>query len=249
MEEKGLKSESPILIRIFKESEELEVWKMNNKGFYTLLITYPICQWSGILGPKKREGDYQSPEGFYIVKPENMNPRSKYYLSFDLGFPNKFDRSFKRTGSYLMVHGACSSVGCYAMTDSVMSDIYALAREAFKGDQPAFQIHAFPFRMTTENLLRYEGHPHYDFWSNLKEGYASFEAFHLPLKIGVCEGRYVLESLSVGMEQPIELSDSCGEWRFANGDRLNGESSDRAMGWNGDDDETGQNRSIIMEGP
>jgi murein L,D-transpeptidase YafK len=124
---------APILIRTFKKEAELEIWKLSRSGRYVLLKTFPICRWSGQLGPKTRTGDRQTPEGFYTVGPRQMNPNSAYYLSFDIGYPNAYDRAHGGTGSHLMVHGTCSSMGCFAMTDRQVAEIYALAREAFAG--------------------------------------------------------------------------------------------------------------------
>lgn len=129
MSEKGVRKDSPLLIRSFKKESELEVWKQRGDGEYVLLKTYPICRWSGQLGPKKREGDRMTPEGFYHISPAQMNPNSSYYLSFNMGYPNAYDRAHGRTGAHLMVHGACSSMGCYSMTDDQIQDIYALVRE------------------------------------------------------------------------------------------------------------------------
>ncbi len=100
-------------------------------GRFQILKTYPICRWSGDLGPKLYEGDRQAPEGFYTVTPELMNPNSNFYLSINLGYPNKFDKANKRDGSFLMIHGDCWSSGCYAMTDEQISEIYSLARDSF----------------------------------------------------------------------------------------------------------------------
>ena len=141
-----------MMIRIFKQSSEFEVWKQTKAGPYKLYNTYKICAWSGVLGPKIKEGDRQAPEGFYNITPALMNPNSNYYLSFNTGFPNKFDRSWGRTGANLMVHGDCSSAGCYSMTDESVAEIYALARESFNGGNPAIQMQIFPFRMTPQNL-------------------------------------------------------------------------------------------------
>ena len=127
--------ESPILVRLFKEEAELEVWKQDRTGRYALLKTYPICRWSGDLGPKIKEGDRQAPEGFYAITPGLMNPNSQYYLAFNLGYPNAFDRAHDRTGAHLMVHGDCSSRGCYAMTDEQISEIFAMGRESFFAGQ------------------------------------------------------------------------------------------------------------------
>lgn len=182
---------SPMLVRIFKQSSELEVWKPSSTGEYRLFKTYSICKWSGELGPKIKEGDYQSPEGFYGVTPGMMNPKSGYYLSFNTGFPNKYDRAYGRTGTNLMVHGDCKSVGCYAMTDDQIREIYALARESFAGGNPSFHLELYPFRMTDENLAKQSESPHIEFWRNLKEGYDSFERTRRPATVDVCGGRYV----------------------------------------------------------
>ncbi len=170
MSEKGMHQQSPILIRSFKKESELEVWKMGRSGRYEHLKTYPICRWSGQLGPKKREGDRMAPEGFYTITPAQMNPNSSFYLSFNMGYPNAFDRAHGRTGAHLMVHGACSSMGCYSMSDDQMAEIYALVREAHNGGQRGVQMQALPFRMSPENLARFRYDPNMPFWRNLKEG-------------------------------------------------------------------------------
>ncbi|MEO0328454.1 MAG: murein L,D-transpeptidase family protein [Pseudomonadota bacterium] len=188
---KGMTAASPILLRIFKQENVLEVWKKDNTGKYALLTDYEICKWSGKLGPKHKEGDRQAPEGFYHVSPGLMNPNSSYHLSFNMGFPNKYDRANDRTGSYLMIHGACSSAGCYSMTDEYAEELYSLAREAFKGGQKAFQIQAYPFRMTAENMVKHAGHKYFDFWKMLKEGSDHFEVTRKQPKVNVCEKRYV----------------------------------------------------------
>lgn len=185
---------SPIYIRLFKEESEFEIWKRRSDGTYALLDTYEICTYSGVLGPKLQEGDRQAPEGFYAVTPAQMNPNSVEHLSFNIGFPNAFDQALGRTGSHLMVHGGCSSAGCYAMTDEVVEIIYALAREAFRGGQRSFAIHAFPFRMTPENLARHVDNPNFDFWLMLKEGYDHFEVTRRVPEVAVCDYRYVFNA-------------------------------------------------------
>jgi murein L,D-transpeptidase YafK len=176
MKNAGTAPASPLLIRIYKKEAELEVWKRGAAGRFVRLKTFPICRWSGALGPKRREGDRQAPEGFYAVTPGLMNPNSAHYLSFDTGFPNAYDRAQGATGSALMVHGTCSSAGCYAMTDEGIAEIYALLREAFAGGQRAVQLQAYPFRMTPENLVRHRLDPNIAFWRQLKEGSDRFEA-------------------------------------------------------------------------
>src|ERR1700692_2274183 len=193
MAEKDMDMQSPILVRLFKEEAELEVWKQDRSGRFALLKTYPICRWSGDLGPKVREGDRQAPEGFYAISPAQMNPQSAYYLSFNTGYPNAYDRAWGYTGSELMVHGDCSSRGCYAMTDEQIQEIYALARESFFGGQSAFQLEAFPFRMTALNMAKHRNNSNFAFWKMLKEGYDNFEATHQEPKVAVCEKRYVFD--------------------------------------------------------
>jgi len=193
IEAKHMDKDSPILARIFKEEAEMEIWKKNREGEYALLKTYPICRWSGDLGPKKKEGDRQAPEGFYTITPGQMNPASNYYLAFNTGFPNAYDRAWGYTGSELMVHGDCSSRGCYAMTDEQIQEIYALARESFFGGQTAFQLEAFPFRMTALNMAKHRNNPNFAFWKMLKEGYDHFEATKQEPKVAVCEKRYVFD--------------------------------------------------------
>jgi murein L,D-transpeptidase YafK len=198
MSTKGMKRDAPIMARIFKEESTVEIWKQKSNGRYDLLATYDICKWSGKLGPKFVEGDRQAPEGFYTVRPAQMNPNSQYHLAFNIGYPNAFDRANGRTGSHLMVHGACSSSGCYSMTDPQMEEIYALGREAFAGGQTEFQIQAYPFRMTAANMARYKDDSNYSFWKNLKEGYDHFEITKVPPKVDVCERRYVFNAVTEG---------------------------------------------------
>jgi murein L,D-transpeptidase YafK len=188
---KGLQLGSPVFIRIFKEEHELELWVKSGERF-KLYKTYPICKWSGALGPKQREGDWQSPEGFYSVSRSQMNPSSQFHLAFNLGFPNAYDQAQGRTGSFLMVHGACVSVGCYAMTNDGIEEIWLIADEALKGGQSRFDVHAFPFRLTSEALAKRQGESWIDFWRMLKPGYDRFEATHVPPAINITSGAYVV---------------------------------------------------------
>ena len=198
MSSKGMTQADPILVRVFKKESELEVWKRTVDGEYAHLKTYPICRWSGQLGPKRREGDRQAPEGFYTITPGQMNPNSSYYLSFDTGYPNAYDRAHGGTGSYLMVHGSCSSRGCYAMTDEGIAEVYALARESFNGGQKGFQFQAYPFKMTGENLAKFRHDPNMSYWRNLKEGNDVFEVTKREAKVAVCNGRYAFNTVGGG---------------------------------------------------
>ena len=189
----GLNFGSPIFIRIFKETNELELW-VKGKERYQLFKTYEICCLSGELGPKQKEGDFQSPEGFYTVGSSQLNPFSSFHLSFNLGYPNRYDRAHGRTGSALMVHGSCVSAGCFAMTDRRVEEIYTLAEAALKNGQPFFRVHIFPFRMTAENMARHKNSQWLDFWNNLKHGYDLFEASLIPPDTRVKRKKYVFDS-------------------------------------------------------
>jgi len=189
--QKGLSFGSSIYIRIFKEEAELEVW-LQHGARYELFKTYPICAESGTLGPKEREGDAQSPEGFYSVTASKLNPRSNYHLSFDIGYPNAYDRSLGRTGSFIMVHGNCVSIGCFAMTDPGIEEIYLLAQAALEKGQKSVAVHVFPFRMTAENTRQHASSRWAPFWSELKAGYDAFEAKHVPPDVDVNGGHYAV---------------------------------------------------------
>src|ERR1700712_5377983 len=193
MTAKDMDMNSPILVRLFKQEAELEIWKQARSGRFALLKTYPICRWSGDLGPKVREGDRQAPEGFYSITPGQMNPQSAYYLSFNTGYPNAFDKALGRSGSQLMVHGDCSSRGCYAMTDEQIAEIYSLGRESFFGGQRAFQFQAYPFKMTPVNMARHRNNPNMPFWKMIKEGYDHFEVTRQEPKVEYCENKYVFD--------------------------------------------------------
>ncbi|MFC0809012.1 hypothetical protein ACFHWW_26830 [Ensifer sp. P24N7] len=194
MAKKGTRPDSAVLVRIFKQESELEVWKQSKTGEYALLKTYPMCRWSGKLGPKTKDGDRQAPEGFYHVSSGMLNPKSQYYLSFNLGYPNRLESALGYTGEALMVHGACSSSGCYALTDQGVGEIYAVVQRALAGGQERFQVQAYPFRMTAENLARHKTDPNFGFWKNVKQGYDIFEATKRQPKVSVCGGKYVFNT-------------------------------------------------------
>ena len=188
---RGLEYGAPIFIRIFKDPAVLELWVESEEKRFELFKSYKICFFSGSLGPKLKEGDNQSPEGFYLVTPGQLNPNSRFHLSFNLGYPNKYDRHHFRTGSALMVHGHCVSAGCYAMTDPAINEIYALAVAAFSKGQSFFSVHAFPFKLDANRLQRHKKNQWYSFWANLKEGYDYFEKNKKPPIVGASSGKYV----------------------------------------------------------
>ncbi|MEL6374907.1 MAG: L,D-transpeptidase family protein [Pseudomonadota bacterium] len=200
---KKLKLGRAIFVRVFKAESELEIWMRKGKR-YTLLDVYPICQWSGTIGPKIVEGDRQSPEGIYTVKWRQTRRVGKWPKMFNIGYPNRFDRDMQRTGSYILVHGGCSSVGCFAMTDDAAAELHRLGRAALRTEQRRFQVQVFPFRMTDKNMARYKDHRWHDFWSNLRQAYDHFERTKVPPRVSVCAGRYVVDrAWSVRDQGPI----------------------------------------------
>jgi murein L,D-transpeptidase YafK len=206
MDKIGTSPSAPVLIRTYKQEAEFEIWKLKNDGEYALLKTYPMCRWSGQLGPKLREGDHQVPEGFYTIAPGQMNPNSHYYLSFNVGYPNAYDRAYGRTGGDIMVHGICSSAGCYSMTDAQIAEIYAIAREAFNGGQSAIQMQSFPFRMTAENLAKHRLDPNIAFWKEIKNGADHFEVTKTEPDVLVCGKHYVFGAHS---DRDVDASAPC----------------------------------------
>ena len=189
---------SPMLIRAYKKEAELEIWKMKSDGQYALLKTYPICRWSGQLGPKRTEGDMQVPEGFYAITPGQLNPNSHYYLAFNVGYPNAYDRAYGRTGGSVMVHGVCSSAGCFSMTDKQVDDIYAIGRDALRGGQREIQLQSYPFHMTAENMAKYRLDPNIDFWKELKNGSDHFEVTKTEPSVVICGKHYVFGATAKG---------------------------------------------------
>ncbi len=190
--DKGHRWGVPVLIRIFKSENELELWVLRNER-YSLFKTYKICYYSGKIGPKLVEGDLQAPEGFYGVTPDLMNPWSRFHLSFNIGYPNAYDRAHGRTGSYIMVHGSCVSTGCFAMADAMIEEIWALVDAALRDGQEEVPVHVFPFRPTETRLESAGDAKWIDFWHNLEQGYAYFERYRRPPKVSVARGRYVFE--------------------------------------------------------
>lgn len=200
MREKSTSSLEPVFIRIFKQESELEVWKRGKSGHFVHLKTYPMCRWSGQLGPKKAEGDRQAPEGIYQVGLAGLNPNSQYFLSFNLGYPNRLEKAKGYTGSALMVHGACTSSGCFAISDEHVAEVYALVRDALRAGQPSVQVQSLPFRMTPQNLAKHRDNPNYSFWMDLKEATTRFEVMRQPPEEQICEGRYRFGSITDGSQ-------------------------------------------------
>lgn len=191
LDARGLKPGMPVFIRIFKQTSELELWMESARG-WQLFRTIPICRWSGRLGPKLKQGDKQAPEGFYTVSAAQLNPNSRHHLSFNLGFPNRYDRAHGRTGSFLMVHGGCTSAGCYAIRDHEVEVVYRLVEAALKAGQKQVEVHAFPFRLEKDRLARYRGEKWHRFWTMLQPGYEAFERERRVPKVKVADKSYVV---------------------------------------------------------
>lgn len=184
-----------VFIRIFKEEDTLELYGKHKgpndkEAKFVLLKTYDICRWSGKLGPKFFEGDKQAPEGFYNISAKQLNPNSRHHLSFNLGFPNQVERAQGKTGSFLMVHGGCSSIGCYAITDAAVDEVYNLVEAALVNGQKSVAVHAFPFHLTKAKLSRYKKHSAYNYWQTLKPGYDKFEHQNYVPQVFACNKRY-----------------------------------------------------------
>ena len=204
----GLARGAPVLLRIFKEESELELWVRADTG-YKRFATYPICRWTGVLGPKQVEGDRQSPEGFYSFGQDHLLWQGHWFRAVNLNFPNVLDQALGRTGSGLLIHGACSSIGCYAMTDVIIDEIFDLIVAGLANGQERVPVHIFPFHMTTANLDRHSDSPWIGFWHDLKPASDLFVVTHIPPRIGVCDGRYVVKPGVAGDAQIDRVRDWC----------------------------------------
>ncbi|AHK20098.1 peptidoglycan meso-diaminopimelic acid protein amidase [Yersinia similis] len=182
---------SSVYIQIFKEERILELYA-KLQGEYRLVQSYPICEFSGGLGPKRREGDFKSPEGFYSINTRHLKPDSQFYRAINIGFPNDYDKSQGYSGKYLMIHGACKSIGCYAMTDAYMDEIFNYVKTAFIFGQEKVDISIYPFRMTEQNMQRHRNSSYSSFWRQLQPGYAYFVKNRMPPPVSVSNGQYVL---------------------------------------------------------
>ena len=204
----GVKLGAPVFMRLFKRDFELELW-MQRDGRFHKFATYPICRWSGLIGPKIAQGDRQAPEGFYTVDAAALNPNSRWHRSFNLGYPNAFDQAYGRTGSLLMVHGGCSSVGCFAMTNAVIDEVWQLVTAALSGGQKRFQVQVFPFRMSDANLEQHSQSPHAQFWRDLKTGHDLFDNGNVPPRVSVCGRRYVFDAAGNVMDGSAPITVNC----------------------------------------
>lgn len=185
----GVEYNAPVLLRVFKYEEEIEIWREKKSGEYVFMTTIKICKQGRELGPKLRQGDYQTPEGFYEFTKDSLNPQSRLWLSVRVNYPNQFDRAHGRTGGDIMIHGGCRSAGCIAIEDAPMTDLYALMRDAFDAGQEKIQVHIFPFKM---HGTIPDDPKNNEFWAQLKEGYDQFLATLRPIKYRVENKRYIV---------------------------------------------------------
>ncbi len=204
----NMKLGDAIFVRIFKREFELEMWVKHGDRI-ELFATYPVCMWSGGLGPKMKQGDKQAPEGFYTVDSSALNPNSQYHRSFNLGFPNAFDSAHGRSGSLLMVHGDCRSIGCYAMAHGVIDEIWSLLTSALTAGQRRVQVQVFPFRMDETNMSRHAENPNIGFWRQLRAGYDAFVRDRVPPNVSVCDGRYIIRPAARDSDGSTPITVSC----------------------------------------
>ena len=188
----GANASSPVLIRIFKQSKELELWRKTTDGTYALVKTYEICAYSGELGPKIKQGDRQAPEGFYTVGASQLNYHSIRYLSFNTGYPNIYDRMHGYTGAALMIHGGCDSAGCFAIEDQPMQEVFTAIRDSIKAGQKSVQVHIYPFRMNSLNMFFNRENKNISFWQQLRAGYDKFENTRSELQVNIVNKKYVI---------------------------------------------------------
>jgi murein L,D-transpeptidase YafK len=175
----GFKPGFNLYLAAYKKEGKLEVWLKNKEEQrYKLFRTYDFCAHSGTLGPKVKEGDGQTPEGFYQIRA--FNPKSNYYLSLGINYPNAVDLArsgAQNPGTDIYIHGNCVTIGCIPLTDEKIKEVYVLAVEAKNGGQNEIPVYIFPFKMNKENMLEQKLRfpQHYGFWKTLQPAYTWFE--------------------------------------------------------------------------
>ncbi len=193
LERNGFSLGEQVFLRAYKKERRLEVWiKPSDEPNYKLFKSYFIAGISGALGPKRAEGDRQMPEGFYEIKKSALNPNSRYHLSFNVGYPNSYDRWHKRTGSFIMVHGSDLSIGCYAMTDAGIEEIYLIVEAALLAGQKEVPFHSYPFNYTRSWERVYQDSPMLEFWRELKPVHDYFEQHKRVPQVKHRKGQYYL---------------------------------------------------------
>ncbi len=194
LRKQGLKCGDPVVLRLFKEEKELEIWmKPSSSPLYTLFKVHRVAASAGRPGPKLREGDGQAPEGFYEVSAEGLRPGTRHHLGLDFGYPNALDRRLGRTGDEMMIHAGATAAGAYALSPQGMEEVYALADAALRAGEKTVGVHLFPFRLTDKRMDQVvEARGRWtEGWVNLKEGYDFFENVRRPPSLEIEGGRYV----------------------------------------------------------
>ncbi|TCC87140.1 L,D-transpeptidase family protein [Pedobacter hiemivivus] len=193
----GIKGAFKLYLAAYKSEGKLELWLQSGKEkTYKLFKTYNFCAHSGMLGPKIKEGDLQTPEGFYSINV--FNPESKFHLSLGVDYPNEIDTQRsgqEKPGGDIYIHGNCVTVGCIPLTDEKIKEVYVLAVEAKNAGQLQIPVHVFPFKMTQQNLNKYlvQFPAQKAFWKNLQPGYAYFERHNVPPNILMQKDKYLFK--------------------------------------------------------
>lgn len=185
-----------VFIRIFKQEKELELWVKNKSDAkYIFLKKIDICASSGVLGPKRKEGDLQVPEGIYTISA--YNPNSSYYLALQVSYPNKSDLILKtgqRAGGEIMIHGNCVTIGCVPLQDDPVKDVYILCVEA-KNNKNTPRCEIYPCRFTEENMKSLRANysqEKNEFWNGIRPAYSYFEKNKTPISYTINQmGAYV----------------------------------------------------------
>ncbi len=190
----GARLGAPLYIRVLKEGGEVEVWAAGRDGAYIRFQTYRLCGAAQALGPRRRIGDQQAPEGFYLLTPGRMDASARAYLSLALNYPNGLDTARRWTGAPAAFAGRCAAAAGLGLTDPAVEELWALASAAFRAGQRAIPVHIFPFALTSRALRRPAPETLTRFWAELEPAWRLFEAERKPPATGVRGGRYVVSS-------------------------------------------------------
>jgi murein L,D-transpeptidase YafK len=188
-EKRGLKLGSPVFIRVYKQTSEMELW-VEKGSRYVLFKTFGICRWSGRLGPKYYEGDRQSPEGLYRITSRDLIVNARWDRAMNINYPNSFDVMNGRGGSSILIHGKCGSIGCFAIQDRNVEEVYAAVRAALEGGQAYIPVLSLPFRFSSLAPSRQDTLQMNEFWADLRRADLLFDRDRLPPSAWICDGRY-----------------------------------------------------------
>jgi murein L,D-transpeptidase YafK len=187
--EKHLRFGAPVFLRVYKQSSEVELWVQQGPR-YALFKTYSICRWSGGLGPKMVQGDRQAPEGLYHITAPDLVVNRRWHRAMRLNYPNAFDVVNGRTGYGIYIHGKCRSVGCFAINDDNVEEVYEIVRAALSNGQVRIPVLSLPFRFSSINSLVNEPFVFGEFWRELRRADFLFNRDRLPPSASLCDGNY-----------------------------------------------------------